>query len=111
MQRQGWHQERLSQGWQIQMTFPTLMYRVPGARKGPSGTTYDYIGVQDQGQYDERLGQGWHPSLEAALGHEAIDETSPPTRDELEAKAKELGVRFNKRTSDAVLLQRIEDAI
>jgi hypothetical protein len=93
------------------MTFPTLMYRVPGAHTGPNGTTFDYIGVRNEGQYDERLAQGWHPSLEAALGHEQIDETSPPTRDELEAKAKELGVRFNKRTSDAVLLQRIEDAL
>jgi hypothetical protein len=109
LQREGWHQERRSQ----EMTFPTLMYRTPGPRKGPNGSTYAYVGVQDKDQFAERLAQGWHPTIVAALGlaDEAIDETSPPTRDELEAKARELGVSFNKRTSDAVLLRRIEEAI
>lgn len=33
------------------------------------------------------------------------------TRDEMEAKARELGIGFNSRTSDEVLRQRIDTAI
>jgi hypothetical protein len=39
------------------------------------------------------------------------DDDAPPNRDELEAKALELGVRFDGRTSDARLLKRIENAL
>ena len=42
---------------------------------------------------------------------DALDVASPSTRDELEAKAKELGVSFNARTSDKTISERIASAL
>lgn len=39
------------------------------------------------------------------------DDNAPPTREELVAKAKELKVSFNARTSDETLLERITNAL
>lgn len=105
--------------------FPTLMYRVPGPHKRPHGVTYDIVGAKDQEEFARHLDAGWHPSLDDALAPQkaaaviekaedleaAIDEISPPTRDELETKAKELGVSFNARTKDEVLLARISEKL
>ena len=43
--------------------------------------------------------------------HEVPDDNAPPTRDELVQKAKELGIRVTKRTSDEKLLEKITEAI
>ena len=101
--------------------FPTIMYRVPGPHKKPRGGTYGYRGADDQEAFDALLAKGWFPSYEeAAAGkiieaaeafEDAVDEVSAPTRDELEAKAKELGVSFNARTSDKKLAERIAEAL
>jgi hypothetical protein len=100
------------------------MYRVPGPHKKPRGGTYAYRGAADQAEFDELLKKGWFPSYEEALWPQArkeilaipsvigfVDEVSAPTRDELEAKAKELGVSFNGRTSDKKLAERIAEAL
>ena len=97
--------------------FPTIMYRTPGPHKKPRGKTYAYKGAADQAEFDALLGKGWFPSYEdavvgkivAAVGE--IDTVSPATRDELEAKAKELGVSFNARTSDKTIAERIASAL
>lgn len=39
------------------------------------------------------------------------DDDAPPTRAELELKASELGIKFDGRTTDARLAQRIADAL
>ena len=107
------------------MDFPTIMYRVPGPHKKPRGGTYAYKGAADQEEFDALISKGWFPSYEeAAAGKkaakiveaadafsDAIDEVSAPTRDELESKAKELGVSFNARTSDKKLAERIAEAL
>lgn len=38
-------------------------------------------------------------------------ESTPPTREEMEVKAKELGVKFDGRTSDEKLLERINEKL
>ena len=105
--------------------FPTIMYRVPGPHKKPRGGTYKTTGAADKAEFDELLKKGWFPSYEeAAAGkiagkiieaaeafEDAVDEVSAPTRDELEAKAKELGVSFNARTSDKKLAERIAETL
>lgn len=105
--------------------FPTIMYRVPGPHKKPRGGTYRTTGAADKAEFDALLKKGWFPSYEeAAAGkianeiikaaeafEDAVDEVSDPTRDELETKAKELGVSFNSRTSDKKLAERIEAAL
>lgn len=105
--------------------FPTIMYRVPGPHKKPRGGTYKTIGAADKAEFNELLKKGWYPSYEEAAAdkvateiieaaeasEDAVDEVSAPTRDELEAKAKELGVSFNGRTSDKKLAERIAEAL
>jgi hypothetical protein len=106
--------------------FPTILYRVPGAHSG-NGFTYDYAGALDQKAADALKAQGWHetladavspPSVEPAVSEpepdpepDVPDDDAPPTRAELEAKANELGVKFDGRTSDAKLLAKIDAAI
>lgn len=106
-------------------SFPTMVYRVPGPHKKPRGGTYKTTGAADKAEFDELLKKGWFPSYEeAAAGkiagkiieaaeafEDAVDEVSAPTRDELETKAKELGVSFNARTSDKKLAERIAEAL
>ena len=105
--------------------FPTIMYRVPGPHKKPRGGTYAYRGADDQEAFDALLAKGWFPSYEEVVAgkvagktakaeasvEEAIDDESAPTRDELETKAKELGISFNARTSDKKLAERIAEAL
>lgn len=101
--------------------FPTIMYRTPGPHKKPRGKTYAYKGAADQAEFDALLGRGWFPSYEdAVVGKivaavealdDALDVVTPATRDELETKAKELGVSFNARTSDKTITERIASAL
>ncbi len=106
-------------------SFPTILYKTPGPHKKPRGGTYKTTGAADKAEFDALLKKGWFPSYEeAAAGkiagkiieaaeafEDAVDEVSAPTRDELEAKAKELGVSFNARTSDKKLAERIAEAL
>lgn len=117
------------------MEYPALVYRCPGAQFGPNGTTYDAIGVEDDAQLCAALAQGWSkslveavaiylgapdesvadsvPDVDAAEAEEksAGDEIAPPTREELEQKANELGIKFDGRTTDRKLLEKIEEAL
>ena len=108
-----------------------IVYRCPGPHWGPPGTTYDSRGVADQDELAAHLEQGWHSTLAQAAAAflnppvpvlEASAEPvvgeivtpaddAPPTREEMEAKARELGVKFDGRTSDARLLAKIDDAL
>jgi hypothetical protein len=69
-----------------------------------------------------RLADGWHESLvkavEAFLSPEqSVDnftettDDSPVTREELEHKARELGIKFDGRTTDKKLFDKIEEAL
>lgn len=105
--------------------FPTILYKTPGPHKKPRGGTYKTTGAADAAEYKELIAKGWFPSYEeAAAGkvagkiieaaeafEDVVDEVSDPTRDELEHKAKELGVSFNSRTSDKKLAERIAEAL
>lgn len=42
---------------------------------------------------------------------EPVDEKSPPTREEMEQQATLLGLKFDRRTSDRRLLERINEAM
>lgn len=87
--------------------FPTIVYKGfgPHAR---AGGTFDYSSANDQDELDAKLASGWYATLPEAI--EANDnpgavksDDAPPTRDELETKAKELGIQFNAKTTDAQL--------
>jgi hypothetical protein len=85
------------------MQFPRLVYR--------SATEYEL--ADDKEQFDQFLKDGWFASVpEAIVGkHDIATEAAPPTRSELENKAKDLGIKFTERTKDAKLLQLITEAL
>lgn len=105
--------------------YPTMVYRTPGPHRASGGGTFDYLGVDDAAAFKAALSAGWRATIAEAIAgkaasailsevkeaQEAVDDVSPATRDELEQKAKELGIGFNSRTSDTVLAQRIAEAV
>ena len=80
--------------------FPTILYRTPGPHKKPRGGSYAYCGAANQAEFDALIAKGWFASYDEAVtgkhfaAEDPIDEVSPPTRDELEAKARNLGSRL-----------------
>lgn len=98
------------------MEYPALVYKTPGPFTHGGGT-HDYVAVNDDDELEQRLAEGWFKSmLEAIDGkpsepEQEAKDNSAPTRAELEAKAKELGIAFDGRTSDAKLLGKINDAL
>lgn len=119
------------------MDYPAMVYRCPGAHFGPNGTTYDSRGVNDDEQLRAALSDGWAESLVKAVAiylnqgqfDESVadavpdvdpekseeinesDENAPPSREELEQKANELGIKFDGRTTDRKLLEKIEEVL
>ena len=91
--------------------FPTMVYRTPGLHRASGGSTFDFRGIDDAGALEAALAEGWRLSLHEEIAPEAVDDVSPATRDELEQKARELGIGFNARTADAVLAQRIAERV
>lgn len=104
------------------MDFPTIFYRSPGPNQG-NGHTWDSIGVPDAASAVDLLAKGWvatyaelvEPKIESKATEPEPEQIAsddlPPTREEIEAKATELGLKFDGRTSDAKLLERIDEAL
>lgn len=120
------------------MKFPNLVYRCPGPHHASTGT-YDYRAVKNSMELDAAIKDGWSETLpeavektygvntaiptifssgssnheldeiEEVLGKE--DDTTPPTRAELEIQAAELGIKFSKNISDEKLAERIDEAL
>jgi hypothetical protein len=97
-----------------------MIYRYPGAMITlEDGNKYDFKVVDDGAD----IGSGWHLTYwDARDSYDAakhinddymppIEDDAPVTRDELEAKAKELGVGYNSRTTDETLLERINEKL
>lgn len=95
--------------------FPTIVYKGKGPHSRAGGT-YDYAAANDQEDLDAKLADGWFTTLPEAIdAHDKpvvkSDDNAPPTRKELEAKAKELGIQFGKKTNDAELSASITKAL
>lgn len=102
--------------------FPTIVYKTPGPH-GRTGKTYAYMGVADQAAFDAAIKNGWHPSKADAFegkkvtkvvkevqeAQDAIDEVSPATREEMEQRAKELGMRNAHRMKDETLAEKLAE--
>jgi len=96
-----------------------MVYKVPGKHVRPHGT-YDFTGVNNAEELETKLKEGWFLSLPEAIEPKKVapvsedvkaDDTAPPTRQELEEKATELGIKFDGRFSDKKIAQLIEDAL
>lgn len=97
------------------MKYSNIVYRCPGPHQRPGGT-YAFRGVSSEAELAQALIEGWFETMpEAINGHVSLKELPPselpPTRDELEQKAKELGIKFDKKTSDETLTKKISDAV
>lgn len=104
---------------------PTIVYTCPGPHWGPPGTTYAFLGVTTQEAFDKALSEGYFATLpEAAEAYlkpvrvvavadesQTFADEAPPTRDEMLAKAAEIGLAVDKRWSDKTLAAKIIDAI
>lgn len=99
------------------MNYPTLVYKSPGKLRHRSGKTYKYMGVANEDELNRAIADGWNVSKEDAINGKPAElpdhviENAPPTRAEMETKAKQLGVKFDGRTSDKKLLMLIEKAL
>lgn len=98
------------------MTFPVLVYKSPGKHRYRNGKTYRYISVANDDELSRAIADGWNTNkVDAINGKElALPEpidNAPPTREEMETKAKQLGLKFDGRTSDKKLLTMITEAL
>lgn len=90
-----------------------MLYKCPGPHAIHEGH-FDYV-VVPNADVEAAIKDGWFlTSTEAKVAHESpsrepIKEQAdaPPSREELEQKAKELGLKFDGRTSDRKLSEMI----
>lgn len=94
------------------MSFPTIVYKTPGNHQRAGGT-YSYLGIEDEQGLESALSSGWFRTLPEAIAGKAdeAEDNSAPTRGELESKASELGIKFDGRTTDKLLADKIAFAI
>ncbi len=93
------------------MLFPCHLYKVPGPHNH-CGIKYRYVGCADAKAFEKLSAEGWFATFEeAASGVRAANDAAPATRAELEQKAAELGLKFDGRTTDKLLAERIVEAL
>ena len=94
----------------------TMLYKSPGPHEIHGGH-YDYIVIDadEEGAIDAAKADGWFETTieakeagEAAKAKREAELNAPPTRAELEAKAKELSIQFSKKTTDDELGKLIQ---
>lgn len=95
--------------------FPKMLFKAGGPEELHGGNFHTFI-AQDEQDEAAALADGWHlttPEAVAAVSKSAapVDDEAPPTRAELEAKATELGIKFDGRTTDAKLGEKIAAAL
>ena len=101
--------------------FPSMLYKAGGPVECHGGRFSTLI-VADQGEQDAAVADGWALTTTEANELNAAQiptvtadpipaDNAAPTRDELEAKARELGIAFDGRTSDAKLAAKIDEAL
>lgn len=95
--------------------FPQMLYVHPG-REQIHGSTFDTRIVGSAEELEAAKAEGWSvgtdeakaafaakQAAKSAPAEPASDAVTPPTREELEQKAGELGIKFDGRTSDKKL--------
>jgi len=102
------------------MSYPRVVFKNGGPHQRHGGS-YDQMIVADDTELMKAMDDGWFFTLPEAIEGkhaektekkiESADEYKPITRDELEMKAKELGIKFDGRTSDLKLIDKIEEAL
>jgi len=98
------------------LQFPRFVYCKPCADSVSRGLTYDYVQVTSQDEYDAWIAKGYVGTREEVHAKpadivEVPPDDAPVTRAELEQKARELGLRFDGRTTDRKLSAMIADKL
>lgn len=117
--------------------YPLMLYTFPGNRGevyALQDGSYGTLIVADVESHEAAMADGWFltpanarqgeadriaaaqaqaqaEAEAAALAQTKVDEVTPPTREELEAKATELNIPFRSNTSDKALSDRIAAAL
>lgn len=121
----------------ISTEYPRMLYQEPGEHE-LYGRRYAQLIVNSDDEKAEALASGWHLTIgEASAAHDAEklkatagsvsgggqageaaggkgdgdDDTKPPTREELLAKAKELGIEHHPRLGDEKLAALIAEKL
>lgn len=98
--------------------YPRMIYHANGTYE-IHGAMLDYMIVANAGELASALSDGWFLTPEEAMNpptpvqpETAIPpDDAPPSRAELETKARELGIVFDGRTSDKTLSIKIAAAL
>ena len=102
------------------MEFPRIVFKCPGDLPRQGGT-FKVLQVADDASHADAVAYGWFSSLpEAIESHDnpkpvavvdvAPDVVEQESRESLESRAKEIGIKFDGRTSDAKLSRLIAEA-
>lgn len=101
------------------MEFPRIVFKCPGDLPRQGGT-FKVLQVADDVSHADAVAYGWFSSLpEAIESHDnpkpvvvdvAPDVVEQESRESLESRAKEIGIKFDGRTSDAKLSRLIAEA-
>ncbi len=97
---------------------PKMLYRAGSEIKWDGGV-FDCLVVEDEAAEQAAKADGWMGAEDAMQPPQIIepaqavetDDDAPPTRDELETKAKELGIKFDGRWGDKRLSDAIEQVL
>ena len=95
------------------MSQNTMLYKHGGEHK-IHGDDFSFIIVDadEDGAIEDALSKGWHlTTTEAKIGKIDSNEDGEITRDELEAKATELGINFRSNTKDETILKLINEKL
>lgn len=99
------------------MIYPRLVFK-DGGNIPRAGGFYTYTLAHDDDEYDGMIDSGWYATLPDAIEGKVNEESqsesggdAPPTRAEMETKAKELGIQFDGRTGDKTLMAKIAKAL
>ena len=91
----------------------TMLYRYPG-KHDIHGDKFDYVIVEDD-KLEETLENAWYRTTAEAKEKSPLNVHPPadsaPTREELEIKATELGIKFRSNTKDETLSKKIQEAL
>lgn len=102
--------------------FPRMLYKHGGPEQIHGGQFHTLV-AQDQDQQDAALAKGWHlttpDAVEAVKGTTAggtgqtgdQQDDAPPTREEMKAKAAELGLAYPHNISNVKLAELIDAAL
>lgn len=97
--------------------YPRMLFKLGGPHEIHGGK-FDYVIVNDADEQAAAIADGWAlttqeaaaPKQEPAAPDSKPDD-APPTRAELEQKANELHIKFDGRTTDAKLAEKIDAAL